>query len=104
MRDVFLNHDFTRVAHYKGILDEAGIPCFVRNESSLNVLSQMPDNTSLPALCVTNDEDYDRALELLRAFMQTPESAGPDWKCTNCGETVPGNFDSCWKCGTARAT
>ncbi len=103
MRDVFLNHDFTRVEHYKGILDEAGIPSFVRNESSLNVLTQMPDNTSLPALCVTNDEDYDRAIEVLRAFMQTPESTGPDWKCASCGETVPGNFDSCWKCGTARA-
>lgn len=103
MRDVFLNHDFTRVAHYQGILDEAGIPCFVRNESSLNVLSQMPDNTSLPALCVTNDEDYDRAIDLLRAFMQAPEATTPDWKCAHCGETVPGNFDSCWKCGTARA-
>ncbi len=103
MRDVFSHHDFTLVGHYKGVLDEAGIPCFIRNEGSLNQLTAMPDNLSLPALAVTNDEDYDRAIELLRAFMQAPEPSTADWKCAKCGETVPGNFDSCWKCGTPRA-
>ena len=31
------------------------------------------------------------------------ESAGPEWKCPNCGEMVPGNFDVCWKCLTTKA-
>jgi hypothetical protein len=26
------------------------------------------------------------------------ELSRPDWKCPKCGETVPGNFDLCWKC------
>ncbi len=25
-----------------------------------------------------------------------------DWKCPQCGESVPGTFDVCWKCLTAR--
>jgi hypothetical protein len=29
--------------------------------------------------------------------------ARPDWKCAKCGETVPGNFDLCWKCLSAEA-
>jgi predicted RNA-binding Zn-ribbon protein involved in translation (DUF1610 family) len=26
----------------------------------------------------------------------------PDWSCPQCGESVPGTFDVCWKCLTAR--
>ena len=32
-----------------------------------------------------------------------PESARPDWKCSACGETVPGNFDMCWNCRSSEA-
>jgi hypothetical protein len=27
----------------------------------------------------------------------------PDWKCSKCGESVPGNFDMCWKCMATRS-
>jgi hypothetical protein len=30
------------------------------------------------------------------------ESVRPDWKCSNCGEAVPGQFDECWKCQSTR--
>ena len=26
----------------------------------------------------------------------TSDSESPDWKCSQCGETVPGTFDVCW--------
>lgn len=29
--------------------------------------------------------------------------AGRAWTCKNCGETVPGNFDLCWKCMATRS-
>lgn len=28
---------------------------------------------------------------------------GADWRCSSCGEVVPGNFDVCWKCLTTRS-
>ncbi len=28
--------------------------------------------------------------------------AVPDWTCPKCGETVPGSFDECFKCGANR--
>jgi RNA polymerase subunit RPABC4/transcription elongation factor Spt4 len=31
------------------------------------------------------------------------ESPGVDWKCQECGEIVPGDFDVCWKCMTTKA-
>lgn len=104
MRDIFWNQDFTLMEHYKGILEEAGIACFIRDESSLAALQVMPGTMSLPVLCISNDEDYDRARTMIRELVQTPSATLPDWKCANCGETVPGNFDSCWHCGTPRAT
>lgn len=26
----------------------------------------------------------------------------PAWRCPNCGETVEGQFQACWKCGTVK--
>ena len=36
--------------------------------------------------------------------MAAVESIDPaeEWSCGRCGETVPGNFDICWACGTTR--
>lgn len=38
------------------------------------------------------------ALDMQRIRRQ-PEA---DWTCPKCGESVPGHFDVCWKCETAR--
>ena len=100
MREVFVNQDHTRVGFYKSVLDEAGIPNFVRNESSNNSLTEMPSMLFFPALCVVNDDDYDRAMKILGEIYYSPPSQAADWRCPKCGEEVPGTFDSCWKCGT----
>jgi len=102
MREVFVNQDHARVGFYKSILDEAGIPNFVRNESSNNSVTEMPSGLFFPALCVVNDEDYDRAMRILKEVYYAPPSKAPDWRCPNCNEEVPGNFDSCWHCGAVR--
>ena len=107
MTEIFVHADFTRVGVCRAILEEAGIPCFIRNENTQNLLSGLPDSACHPALCVTNDADAKRAVELLRDFLTTeaqrdPEDAASDWQCPQCGETVPGNFGSCWKCETQR--
>jgi hypothetical protein len=99
MREVFIHQDSARVGLYKSILDEAGIPNFVRNGISNNSVTDMPSPVFFPALCVMNDEDYDTALELLRTVHKPKPTDAPDWKCPACAEDVPGNFDTCWKCG-----
>ena len=101
MREIFVNQDHARVGFYKSILDDAGIPNFVRNENANNI-TEMPSPLFFPALCVVHDEDYDRALEVLREIYYAPDSVSPDWQCPKCSEDVPGNFGSCWKCDTAR--
>ena len=98
MRDVFRGRDITLVHYYRGILEEAGISCFIRDESSLAAL----ETDDWPPLCVTNDEDYEKARQILQELMKAQPSNEPDWTCANCGAAVPGNFDRCWHCGTAK--
>ncbi|MEK0451621.1 MAG: hypothetical protein RL088_3889 [Verrucomicrobiota bacterium] len=98
MREIFVNQDYTKVGHYKSILESASIPCFIRNGTSHNSVTELPSPLLFPTLCVENDDDYERALELLKAVHKPSDSNAPDWKCPNCNETIPGSFDSCWSC------
>ncbi len=107
MKVLFTHPDFTRVGHCQAILEEAGIACFIRNESTQNLLAGLPDTACQPVLCITDDADEPRARELLREFITTEhqieaEESAPEWRCPNCDEMVPGNFGSCWKCDTLR--
>ena len=99
MREIFVHQDFTRVGHYKSILDSAEIPSFIRNEISHSLVTELPCPLMFPTLCVENDADYDRALELLRKVHKPTTPDAPDWICPGCKEPVPGTFDSCWSCG-----
>lgn len=99
MREIFVHQDFTRVGHYKSILDSAEIPSFIRNEISHSLVTELPCPLMFPTLCVENDADYDRALELLLKVHKPTTPDAPDWTCPDCKEPVPGTFDSCWSCG-----
>jgi hypothetical protein len=102
MTEIFFHPDLTQLAHCQSILEEAGIACFIRNEETHDLIAGLPDPLRQPSLCVTDDADAERARELLRDFESAEKSDVPDWKCPKCGETVPGNFSSCWKCETLR--
>jgi hypothetical protein len=102
MREVFVNQDHARVGLYESILKDAGIPTFIRNQLANNI-TDLPSPVFFPALCVVNDEDYDRAMEILREVYYTPAEKAEDWKCPQCGEDVPGTFGSCWQCGAMPA-
>ncbi len=102
MRDVFVHQDFTRVGLCKTVLDAVGIPNFIRNQYTNNSLSELPSPIFFPALCVIEDEDYDEAVRVLRGIPEGSQTHAPNWRCQKCNEIAPGNFDSCWNCGTER--
>jgi len=57
---------------------------------------------SAPGLFV-NEEDFDRAGELLEQFFdQTEQPPQGKWICPHCGESVEEQFDLCWKCESPR--
>ena len=81
----------------KSILEEADIPCLIRNE----YLSPGEAPFISPELWILNDEDYPRAKEIVDAWQNAKiENHGP-WVC-RCGETIEGQFTACWKCGRER--
>jgi hypothetical protein len=85
----------------KSLLEEAGIPCMIRNEYLSSALSELAPADSSPEVWIMNDEDYPRAREIVNGFRNTGiENRGP-WMC-DCGEASEGQFTSCWNCGKER--
>ena len=100
MRQVYTSQDSTQVGYYKSILDEAGIPSFIRNENSNN--PEVSGAEFLPSLCVIEDKDYEQAISILKSMQVTASRTGPEWICPSCSEKNPANFDSCWNCDSLR--
>ena len=102
MTEIFVHADLTQLAHCQSLLEEAGIESFIRNETTHDLIAGLPDPLRQPSLWVTDDANAGRARELLRDVESAGKSDTPDWKCPQCGETVPGNFGTCWKCEAQR--
>jgi hypothetical protein len=108
VKEVFRNADHAQVSILGAILENEGILCFTQNSATQQSLIKgmlpaffpLPD--FWPALCVVNDDDYPEAMKVLTELRKSDPSPAPEWKCASCGETVPDNFASCWKCQTAR--
>ena len=105
MKELFREADFTRVAFYQGLVEAEGIPTFIRNQHLTNSgLTEIPIPEFFPALCVMNDEDYVRAVQIIRLHLTADNSsADTEVPCPACGEMSPGNFDLCWSCGAELA-
>lgn len=102
MRDLLTSLDSTRLGFYKSILDAAGIPCFIRNETTaqLTNIFIMPLQ---PTLCLINDADYEQAQDLLRPHVAPSGSKSQEeWLCPACKECNPASFEVCWNCLAAR--
>ncbi len=110
MKSVLIHRDSVLVGHALSLLTEAGIPAFIRNEVSHNLMGASIAGPLLafsPDLCVLDEADWTRAMELLNASMVARSTPQPDpaddWTCAACGEKVPSSFDQCWACETVRA-
>ncbi|MCB1275999.1 DUF2007 domain-containing protein [Prosthecobacter sp.] len=97
MRDLITSMDSTRLGFFKSILDEAGIPCFIRNETTAQ-LTNIFIGPLQPTLCLLNDSDYDEASALLREHQSPQFTSSEEWLCPACKESNPASFELCWKC------
>ena len=103
MRELYTSMDSARIGFYKSILDEAGIPCFIQNETTSQLVNMLA-MVFQPTLCITNDAQYEDALALLKPLHdQSLPTLEEEWVCPQCKETNPGAFELCWKCQTIRA-
>ncbi len=102
MRDLLTSLDSTRLGFYKSILDEAGIGCFIRNETTAQLVNIfiMPLQRTL---CLLNDGDFDQASALLRVHLSPEPCGSEEWRCDSCKESNPASFEVCWQCQVAKA-
>ena len=80
-------------------LESEGIACLVRNDELSSALGEIPFVECYPELWVVDEEVWPRARLLLEKWQGAGAETGAAWTCPNCGESLEGQFQSCWKCG-----
>ena len=97
MKSIMIEPRLERVGYFRTILESHGIATFLRNENISIV--ETPIFPFWPELCVVNDDDYDRAVAILKECIgKDAEGAQSEKNCPKCHESNPGNFDICWSC------
>jgi hypothetical protein len=101
MKQLFTPTESAELGLLKNMLEEAGIRCALKNQQLSQTLPIEPFNVEL---WVINDDEFPRARELTKAWLNPPPSATGTWTCAKCGQRLNEQFDSCWKCGANRET
>jgi hypothetical protein len=85
-------------------LEELGIACLIRNEHLSMAKGEIPFTECYPELWILNDDDYSRAKDMIDTWRTSKAEIHDEWLCPGCGETIEGQFTSCWKCGREKQT
>jgi hypothetical protein len=98
MTEIFRNRNSVTIGHLQSLLESAGIRTYLRDEHGGN--TAFPEVT--PALCILDDADLERGVELVRAYLESSGAgSNEELTCPQCGESSPGAFAVCWNCGAA---
>lgn len=99
MRQIFVSQLLVEVESLKDILDQADIPCTIKNQQSSMLAGEVPFAEVFPELWVIRDEDYPKAKQLLDDWTNAKATGNTDWTCSGCGTQHAGEFTACWQCG-----
>ena len=80
-------------------LSSLGIVTHILNANLAGALGEVPFLQTQPEIWVDDDTQATRAREALAGLRDAP--LRDEKACPACGETNPGNFMSCWQCGSA---
>ena len=86
------------VFQIKQLLDEKGIPCFVKNEFAIGAMGELSPMDVLPEVWISDPEWMPKAQQRIADFQVQPVDQSP-WICTKCNEPNAANFELCWQCG-----
>lgn len=81
----------------KNLIDAQGIETTIKNEFAQGAAGGIAAATDAWAeLWVVNDEDYDRAIDIVKRSHSNID--GADWICAHCAEKNDPSFEVCWQC------
>ena len=100
MKKVYASADRSQIEIVSQLLREEGIESCVLNEKNAFVIDIPPFFSGHPELWV-RDADESRAQALVARFrsgeLRDERQVAP-WRCSECGETIEGQFTQCWNC------
>jgi len=97
MKELFRERDAARIGYYQSLLEAEGIQTHVRNRDLVTTMgTEVPIPEFFPALCVVEDADYEKAIQLLREMadgdgnlpVDVPFQAKPVFVIGVCGLCV----------------
>jgi hypothetical protein len=86
------------VFQIKQLLDEQGIPCFVKNEYAIGAMGELSPMDVMPEVWISDPEWLPKAQQFVAHFENQPIDSSP-WTCNKCNEQNGANFELCWQCG-----
>jgi hypothetical protein len=101
MKILYTSSDLGFLNLLKSQLETSGISVFIKNEYP-PAAGEIPRIIAEPELWILGDEHFFEASTILRELLNKSSHSGEIWKCPQCGESLEGQFDLCWKCGHSR--
>lgn len=96
MKMVYTNESSFLVNSMKDRILAEKIEVFIKNEYAQGAMGELSPFDTWPEVWVANEQDFDRATEIVNLSQSNQEAA--DWTCKNCSEENDGSFEVCWKC------
>ena len=101
MQKIYSHEDRFMVQQVKQLLEDNGIPCFIKNEFAGGAIGELAPFDTWPEVWLTDSEWQTRAEHLINTLQSQPQRTEP-WVCQHCHEKNEGSFEVCWQCGAER--
>jgi len=98
MQKFYSDYDQVKVRRIKALLDDARIPCFIKNEFIQGAAGELPPHETLPEIWLIDNQWAPRAQAVVDELEANLALNKNDWVCGNCGEVNESQFMVCWKC------
>ena len=102
MKKVYSAENSMTVGLIRGMLEQEGIQCLVKNQNLAGAMGEIPPLECWPEIWITRDHDIGRALTIVETALAPSSDNIVPWECL-CGETIEGQFTACWKCNRDRS-
>lgn len=97
MKLVYTHPNIAMVVQAQALVEQAGIDCELRNQYASGAVGELAPISAWPEVWVLNDRFTEQAETVIGAMQEAPDA--PDWNCSQCENTNPATFESCWHCG-----
>jgi hypothetical protein len=97
---VFSHDNVFMVYNLRNILENAGIPCLLKNEQTYSAAGELPPTEVWPEIWV--DPLHTEKAEQLIDLALNGDPSQTHWACPKCSEQNPPAFDLCWQCECER--